>query len=98
MEPRYLDEVVHWEATGGIFVPFQARVGEAIWALRLNEFPERPMYTLFIDGMEIGTLDDPPHTWHLPHLWMIQAAFKAAWGRTWLAPWIAEVSRRAFEE
>lgn len=33
------------------------------WVLRLNDFPEHPLYTLFVDGIVVGDLDDVPATW-----------------------------------
>jgi hypothetical protein len=33
--------------------------------LRLNGFPDHPLFTLFTDGARIGDLDDLPDSWHL---------------------------------
>jgi hypothetical protein len=39
---------------------FIATVDEKVWTIRLNNFPEEPMYTLRIDGTEIIHFDDWP--------------------------------------
>lgn len=48
--------------------PFAAEANGEWWVLRMNDFPEHPLFTLFIDGEAICDLDDPPETWRLrPH-------------------------------
>jgi hypothetical protein len=33
------------------------------WVLRLNDFPEHPLHTLFVDGEVVGDVDDLSSTW-----------------------------------
>ncbi|WP_219664946.1 hypothetical protein [Streptomyces bambusae] len=54
---------VAWHDTGTGVFPYAARVGEHWWVLRLNDFPEHPLYTLFIDAQVIGDVEDDPATW-----------------------------------
>ena len=91
---RYTGRDVQWAATGNVFVPFQAAVGGAVWAARLNEFPAEPMYTLFIDGREIGFVDDWPDAWAKPSL----LGMLRERSSSWRAPWVGEVARRAAED
>jgi hypothetical protein len=53
----------HWKDSEDIDWPWIAAVGKAVWRLRLNDFPEEPMYTLFVDGNEVGDFNDWPELW-----------------------------------
>ncbi|WP_369777056.1 hypothetical protein [Streptomyces sp. R33] len=54
-----------WHDTGtGVFC-WAARAEGRWWVLRLNDFPEHPLYTLFIDAQVVGDIDDVPDTWRL---------------------------------
>ncbi|MFE6844904.1 hypothetical protein [Streptomyces sp. NPDC057686] len=56
---------VSWNDTDTRVFRWAARA-EGRWrVLRLNDFPEHPLHTLFIDGQVIGDLDDVPDTWRL---------------------------------
>lgn len=54
-----------WHRVGSPVFVYAAFVTGRTWALRLNDFPDHPLYTLFVDGQVIGDLDDPPPRWHL---------------------------------
>jgi hypothetical protein len=69
--PAPLDDLhaaapVRWRATWSSRVPFQAEVDGAVWVLRLGDFPNEPMYALFVDGEPAGELDDWPDAWRRP--------------------------------
>lgn len=36
------------------------------WVLRVNDFPDHPLYTLFVDGQRRFDLDDRPEEWRTP--------------------------------
>jgi hypothetical protein len=55
---------VTWVDTGDPFYPWTADVEGARWRLRINDFPEEALYTLFIGDTAIGDLDDWPAAWH----------------------------------
>ncbi|MFC9331135.1 hypothetical protein [Kitasatospora sp. NPDC057015] len=55
-----------WHATGSGVFPYTARADGRRWVLRLNDFPEHPLFTLFVDGRVVGDLDDAPAAWRLP--------------------------------
>ena len=61
------DEVFHrrisWKETEDVDFPYEADVEGAHWKLRLNDFPDEPMFTLFIDDAEFGHFDDWPPSW-----------------------------------
>jgi hypothetical protein len=52
-----------WFRTG--IEPFghAAWIAGRCWVLRLNDFPEHPLYTLFVDGTVVGDLDDLAPAW-----------------------------------
>ncbi|MEV6731141.1 MULTISPECIES: hypothetical protein [unclassified Streptomyces] len=54
-----------WHDTDTRVFLWAARAEGRWWVLRLNDFPEHPLYTLFIDGQVIGDLEDDPDTWRL---------------------------------
>jgi len=60
------DKSVAWEKnpnTDADNFPFKANVDSKSWKLRINDFPDEPMYTLFIENKAIITFDDRPDTW-----------------------------------
>ena len=60
---RLLKRDVRWTQTGDALVPYRAAVGTAQWQVRVNDFPDEPMYTLLIDGSDSGSFDDWPASW-----------------------------------
>ena len=54
---------VHWQETDDVDFPYLATVGNSQWRLRLNDFPEEPLFTLFIEDGEWGHFDDWPPAW-----------------------------------
>ncbi|UNS95130.1 hypothetical protein MMF93_00635 [Streptomyces tubbatahanensis] len=50
---------VVWRRTGSPVFVYAARVDRTWWVLRLNDFPDHPLFTLFIGGVPVGDLDDP---------------------------------------
>ncbi|GAA1405192.1 hypothetical protein GCM10009639_51910 [Kitasatospora putterlickiae] len=60
-----LPSQVPWHDTDLTVFPYAARVDGRWWILRLNGFPDHPLYTLFIDAEVGGDLEDAPATWWL---------------------------------
>ena len=54
---------VHWSATGDPHTPWWSKVDSQTWTLRVNDFPERELYTLFVDGQKTANFDDWPLAW-----------------------------------
>ena len=74
-----LRRTLAWTPTADLFFPWKAelsRVGAL--AIRLNDFPDEPMYTLFVGKQEIGSFDDWPSTWHRSELHLTPAARSTA--------------------
>lgn len=57
---------VTFRETGSAEYPLETEWGGKTWRLRLNDFPEEPLYTLFVDGQEIGSYDTLPRAWRVP--------------------------------
>ena len=45
---------------------WQASAGNDFWQVRVNDFPDEPLYTLYVDGGQVGDFDDWPATWRRP--------------------------------
>ena len=54
---------IAWDDTGDVFFPWSADVDGARWRVRLNDFPDEPMYSLEIDGVIVGDFNDWPGHW-----------------------------------
>ena len=46
----------------------EATVDGKPWAVRINDFPDEPLFTLIIAGVEVMHFDDWPEFWHRPEL------------------------------
>ncbi len=54
---------IAWHKTGDAEFPFRARVAGKSLTIRLNDFPDEPLYTLLADGVELRHFDDWPAKW-----------------------------------
>jgi hypothetical protein len=52
-----------WRGTGSAYFPVAAEVDGHWWVLRINGFPDHPLWTLFVDGVRRFDLDDAPAGW-----------------------------------
>lgn len=57
---------VTWTNTPDVHHPLSAVVDGQAWVLRLGDFPAEPLYTLVVDGDEIGSFDTWPASWTRP--------------------------------
>ena len=55
-----------WRATGDAEFPYAVAVEGRGWLIRINDFPVDALYTLLIDGGELGDFDDWPPAWRRP--------------------------------
>ncbi|MFE6922246.1 hypothetical protein ACFVAV_14465 [Nocardia sp. NPDC057663] len=55
-----------WQRTGKAHFPVAAFVDGSWWVLRINGFPDHPLWTLFVDGLRRFDIDDTPATWGRP--------------------------------
>lgn len=61
-----LARAVEWRDTGDPERPWEAEVEGERWTVRLNDFPEEPLYTLLVDGAPAGDFHDWPERWRRP--------------------------------
>ena len=55
-----------WQPSGDGEFPYVATADARRLTIRVNDFPDKPMYTLLVDGVEATDLDDWPPTWTRP--------------------------------
>lgn len=63
---RLLATPMVWAHTGDGLVPYTTTNDDRIFRIRINDFPEEPLYTLMFDGEEITDLEDWPEQWTRP--------------------------------
>lgn len=56
----YKQSSIVWSPTGDHEFPWEAEVSGRSLLVRLNDFPERPLYTLFVNSQEVRSFDDWP--------------------------------------
>lgn len=64
-QPAVLEMKVTWRRVRSNVFPWAAQIGGVWHVLRLNDFPDHPLHTLFADGAVVGDLDDLPGIWRL---------------------------------
>ncbi|MBK8168835.1 MAG: hypothetical protein IPK60_00655 [Sandaracinaceae bacterium] len=57
---------LRWESSGDGEFPYRADLGGHLLVIRVNDFPDEPLYTLFIDGHPVDDLEDWPLLWTKP--------------------------------
>jgi hypothetical protein len=59
-----LEAKLKWHKTGDDpeFL-WRAEVGGGTWTVRVNDFPNEHLYTLFVNGNELGSFDEWPPRW-----------------------------------
>ena len=57
---------IEWNDTGDVHFPWSADVDGVRWRVRINDFPDEPMYSLEIDGVIAGDFHDWPEQWTRP--------------------------------
>ncbi|MFE6858310.1 hypothetical protein [Nocardia sp. NPDC057668] len=55
-----------WRLTWSPCFPVAAMVEGHVWVLRLNGFPDHPMWTLFVDGTRRFDVEAMPESWGRP--------------------------------
>lgn len=58
-----LARAIEWDDTGDVYFPWAADVDGVRWRVRINDFPDEPMYSLEIDGVIVGDFNNWPQQW-----------------------------------
>lgn len=59
----YLRANISWSKTRAAVDMWRSEVGRDTWTVRVNDFPEEHLYTLLVNGDEIGSFDEWPKPW-----------------------------------
>lgn len=59
---KYFDQVIRWKKHGQDTVYWFSEIGGDLVFLRMNNFPEEPLYT-FISKSEVRDFNDLPEKW-----------------------------------
>jgi len=54
---------VKWSKTDDPTVLWRAQVGAGAWTVRVNDFPEEHLYTLYVNDQQLGSFDEWPRQW-----------------------------------
>lgn len=64
---KYFEKEVQWnDNQGDRDYPFVAHIDGLEYMLRVNDFPEEELYTLFVNNKAIFSFSDLPKTWKYP--------------------------------
>ena len=63
--PEYAGISLKWVKCASVVsgVVFESMFRDRIFKVRLNDFPEEPLYTLIVDGEEIINFNEWPSEW-----------------------------------
>lgn len=61
-------ENVIWKESADPRQPYFASHGNEAWTVRVNDFPNESLFTLIVDGTEVGDFDVWPQAWERPSL------------------------------
>ena len=60
---KYFEEEIKWNKTGDAEYPYESKHKVESLTLRINDFPEESLYTLFVNGEEVCDFDDWSENW-----------------------------------
>lgn len=68
-----LERVLQWQPGPNAEIIYCTQVHDGAgngsanhWAIRLNDFPQQPLYTLLLNGQPVLDFDDWPAAWQRP--------------------------------
>lgn len=63
---NYLEEKLLWQRGTDPQYPYVAEFDGEQFVVRLNDFPDDQLYTLFVNDVELTSFDDWPEHWKRP--------------------------------
>ena len=60
---NYLEEEVKWNEGADPKYPYEAKMNGDKLVVRVNDFPDDKLYTLFVNDNEVASFDDWPKQW-----------------------------------
>jgi len=64
--PSHLQRSVTWVRIDNPAAPWTADVDGERWEIRINQFPDEPLFTLFVNGHSVTDFEDWPKKWKRP--------------------------------
>ena len=61
---KYLGQEIVWHETDDTEFPYEANRHNERMIIRLNDFPEEPLYTLIVNDVVLCDFDQWPKHWH----------------------------------
>ncbi len=62
-EKKCLEIKIAWKETDDPEYPYSACMDGETWTIRLNDFPQEPLYTLLMEDRPVIDFDDWPENW-----------------------------------
>ncbi len=59
-------QVIKWHATSDAEYPYRAIIAGQVYRIRINDFPDEPLYTLLCEDEELDSFDDWSPHWSRP--------------------------------
>jgi hypothetical protein len=63
---KYRFKMIRWNKNNDVDFPFFKMIKGVEWKIRLNGWPDEPLFSLFINGEHIGDIEDWPTFWSKP--------------------------------
>ena len=60
---KYFSVEIQWTETSDVDFPYQATIAGQNARVRINDFPDEVMYTLFVGNNELQSFNDWPENW-----------------------------------
>jgi hypothetical protein len=54
---------IEWDETDDVDFPYRTQLRSAVLQIRLNDFPDEPLFSLIQDGQHVADFDDWPPLW-----------------------------------
>ena len=55
--------LIEWHETENVDFPYQVQINGSTLKIRINDFPDEPLFSLFRDGKHVADFDDWPSHW-----------------------------------
>ena len=60
---EYAMRIIKWKSTGDALFPFKSVVEENELAIGINDFPDEPLYSLYVNGKKVSDFNSWPAMW-----------------------------------
>ena len=66
-DPRDMETLirmpVEWQETDDADFPYRTRLDNIEWRIRIDDFPDEPLFSLIREGKHVADFDDRPSFW-----------------------------------